>query len=238
MKKVKTPKLLPLLSGILAFLLAGGSLHAQMPGKIPQKPGLPSTPSGQQQQPMTQKPNIDKLQPPGCVNRNGIVTIQGTAFGAMQGANRVALTAGGPLVLPINNWSDTTITAKVVDDPRLIDGNNYPIGIQNKVGSWISNTDKQIKICPGAKTEKPATPGVTGSTTAPAPRSYPLALRVERFTVTGTGRLAERPPFKPQVVRVEPMLVTGTGRLSERPPFTPKSVRTEAFTVTGTGALR
>lgn len=77
-------------------------------------------------------------------------------------------------------------------------------------------------------------PAATPASAAPGPRSYPVSIRTEGMTVTGTGP-ADR-PFTPKRIPTEGMTVTGTGSLADRP-FTLKSISTEGMTVTGTGAL-
>ena len=73
---------------------------------------------------------------------------------------------------------------------------------------------------------------------AAASRSYPVGVRTEVLTATGTGRLTDRLPFTPKNVRTDVLAATGTGTLATRLPFTPKSIRTEPLTVTGTGVVR
>lgn len=68
-----------------------------------------------------------------------------------------------------------------------------------------------------------------------ASRSFPVSIRTEDLSVTGTGRLALRSPFTPKSIRTEGLTVTGTGMLTTRVRFTPKNIRTEVLTVTGTG---
>lgn len=72
----------------------------------------------------------------------------------------------------------------------------------------------------------------------PGSRSYPVNIRTEVLSLTGTGRQMERPPFAPKNIRTEELTVVGTGNQTARLPFTPINIRTEALTVTGTGVVR
>jgi hypothetical protein len=212
----------------------------------PKPNALPSTPQAQPQpqQLATQKPVITNVQPIPCVSRGSIISIQGNSFGASAGTNRVALNAGTAVVLPVNSWSDVMIVAKIIDDPRLTDGGVYSVGIQNAMGAWISNTDKQIKLCPG--TAKPVTPGAKDSTTAPAASStpsdtrppateatfVPVSVRTTALTYTGRGATSLEPSFTPIRLSTGTLTYTGRGATSLEPPFTPIRLRTGTLSYT------
>lgn len=96
-----------------------------------------------------------------------------------------------------------------------------------------------VPVAAAATAVIPLSKSVIGSASkTPAPRSYPVNLRTDVLTVTGTGRLTALLAFTPKRVRTAELTVIGIGRLTDRLPFTPKSIRTAELTVTGTGVIR
>jgi hypothetical protein len=119
-----------------------------------------------------------------------------------------------------------------------------------KIGSFVvenralSSSELQqcngaVPVAAAATAAIPLSKSVIGAASkTPAPPSYPVNLRTDVLTATGTGRLAALLAFTPKSVRTAELTVTGIGRLTDRLPFTAKSIRTAELTVTGTGVIR
>ncbi len=106
-------------------------------------------------------PQINQVQPPGCVRRGQAITIQGSNFGTWNGQT-VSLNGGGVTIdLVVASWGANSISATVPGTPALRAGQSFIIGIQQPGhGGWLSNTDKSIVIC-GVSGVAPAPLGIT-----------------------------------------------------------------------------
>lgn len=94
------------------------------------------------------KPQINQIQPPGCVHRGDTITIQGINFGTWTGQT-VTLNGGGVMIdLAVSSWGTNGISAAIPDSPGIRNGQSFMLGIQQAGhGGWLSNTDKTIVVC-------------------------------------------------------------------------------------------
>ncbi|MGE5240611.1 MAG: S8 family serine peptidase [Bacteroidota bacterium] len=94
------------------------------------------------------KPQVNQIQPPGCVHRGDTITIQGINFGTGNGQT-VSLYGGGVTIdLAVSSWGANSISAAIPDVPGIRNGQSFTLGIQPAGhGGWLSNTDKTIVIC-------------------------------------------------------------------------------------------
>ena len=85
-----------------------------------------------------------------CPKKNSRLVVVGERFGSSQGSRRLVMTGGGSsLILPVQSWSDTTVTLTLPDDPRISAGAGvvYFIGIQDESGRWLANVDRRFVVC-------------------------------------------------------------------------------------------
>jgi Subtilase family/IPT/TIG domain len=94
------------------------------------------------------KPQINLVQPSGCVRRGDTITIQGVNFGTRTGQT-VSLNGGGLVLdMVVSSWSASSISATVPNAPGIRDGQSFMLGIQQAGhAGWLSNIDKSIVIC-------------------------------------------------------------------------------------------
>jgi hypothetical protein len=83
-----------------------------------------------------------------CGKKGSNITIIGKNFGSSEGKG-VALGGHGIHVdLNIISWNNTTIIARIPDDPKITEGQWYYTGIEKADHSeWLSNISKNITIC-------------------------------------------------------------------------------------------
>lgn len=93
-------------------------------------------------------PAITGFNPIGCYEKGAKFNILGKDFGAAQGERGVALRGKGVwLGMLIDGWSDSRIRARIPDDPRIVAGQWYSVGITTDHGQWLSKLDHNIQIC-------------------------------------------------------------------------------------------
>ena len=121
---------------------------------------------------------------------------------------------------------------QVATTPTTPDAEKKPSGAKGTAQASAQGDGK------AAPPPQPPSPAGTAAPSAPGSRSYPVGIRTEGMTVTGTGRLMDRMAYTRKDIRTDAMTVTGTGHVTVNLPFTPKNIRTDGMTVTGTGSVR
>ena len=81
-----------------------------------------------------------------------MLTIAGKGFGTGPGVNLLMLVLDGSknsYALAIRRWADREIQTFFPNDPRIQIGDRfkYFVGIKDRRGNWLSNTDKTFTIC-------------------------------------------------------------------------------------------
>ncbi len=95
-----------------------------------------------------QQATITGYQHEGCVKKGADVTVLGAGFGNAQGLRRVVLWGGGDSVsLMVTAWFESQITVRLPADARIAVGGVYHIGLQDRVGNWVSNIGPVVTIC-------------------------------------------------------------------------------------------
>jgi hypothetical protein len=89
-----------------------------------------------------------------CAAKRGTVTILGRNFGS--GAAKVVVLggAGVNLDLTVISWGDTAIVARIPDDTRIQDTQEYHISIQRADHTEVLSNRKYISICPAQQPPK------------------------------------------------------------------------------------
>ncbi len=89
-----------------------------------------------------------------CATKRGTVTILGRNFGS--GAAKVVVLGGVGvnLDLTVISWGDTAIVAKIPDDGRIQDAQDYHVSIQRADHSEVLSNRKYITICPAQQPPK------------------------------------------------------------------------------------
>lgn len=113
---------------------------------MPQSQPLP--PPGAQSVIALPPPAITSVKPVECVEKGGTIFLQGLNLRTSSGHN-IALDDGGGthIDLTINNWSGTSISATVPNDPRVQEGASYWVAMETGHSQWLGNIDKSITIC-------------------------------------------------------------------------------------------
>ncbi len=94
------------------------------------------------------QPRITSALPSDCVDPGATFTLFGSGFGASQRHRQLVLKMGAEsLALEIKSWSDEQITAVMAEDPRLMPGSRFNIGLQNFVGDWLHDPSRMVQIC-------------------------------------------------------------------------------------------
>ncbi len=97
---------------------------------------------------ITSAPVISGLNPTGCYQRGATFSILGRGFGAAPAGRTPALLGSGfVLRLIVNSWSDTRIQVRLPDDPRILSGQRYDLGILSAEGRWLSRLESGLEIC-------------------------------------------------------------------------------------------
>ncbi|MEQ8357654.1 MAG: S8 family serine peptidase [Kiloniellaceae bacterium] len=94
------------------------------------------------------KPSILGIGVIGCVDFGARIVVRGSGFGRAGGRAVMLRDPNASVELPVGNWTDRSITATVPRSPKLIPGNWYQLGIQDKrSGDWISAQRRPLQIC-------------------------------------------------------------------------------------------
>jgi hypothetical protein len=101
----------------------------------------PSTPFG-----VPEPVAITGVAPAPCVRRSAVVTLTGRRFGVTQGDREVRLNDSSAVALSVRSWSDDRITA--VLPASVKPGGSYGLGLKSSEGTWISNVDQRVTVCP------------------------------------------------------------------------------------------
>jgi hypothetical protein len=93
-------------------------------------------------------PVITTVNPTDCVAKGGVISLQGNNLLTSAGHN-IAIDDGNGthIVLPINSWTVTSISATVPNDPRVQEGASFWVAMETGQSQWVSNIDKSITIC-------------------------------------------------------------------------------------------
>ena len=126
---------------------------ARQPRAGLQQPGRPGSPVQPGKAGIQGKVVVKSYKHDGpCPKKNGSLVITGRGFGRGPGANRLMLVLDGTrnrFPLPVKGWSDTQIQTSIPNSPRIQTGDRfvYFVGLQDRRGNWVSNTDKKFTIC-------------------------------------------------------------------------------------------
>jgi hypothetical protein len=93
-----------------------------------------------------------------CATRRGTVTILGSNFGS--GAAKVVVLGGAGLNLDLTviSWGDNAIVARIPDDARIQDTQQYHVSIQRADHTEVLSNRQYIGICPALQLPKSPTP--------------------------------------------------------------------------------
>lgn len=93
-------------------------------------------------------PVITNVSPTDCVAKGGVITLQGNNLLTSAG-HSIAIDDGNGthIDLSINNWTGTSISATVPNDPHVQEGASFWVAMETGQSQWVSNIDKSITIC-------------------------------------------------------------------------------------------
>lgn len=160
-------------AGYLLACIAMTAAAAPPEGTLRQAPGPAVDPAhtvpSKQPAAVAPAPVIKALAVDGCVEPGASLVIHGARF-APRGKRQAVLFGDGAHVdLKIREWADGKLVTVIPDDPALVPGRRYRVGIEAAPhGPWQSNLDRSLVLCgepPGA--------AATGAerVAVPAPRS-------------------------------------------------------------------
>ncbi|MEJ2593335.1 MAG: S8 family serine peptidase [Candidatus Thiodiazotropha sp.] len=119
-------------------------------------------------------PAITGFNPIGCYVKGARFNILGRGFGGVQGTRTAALRGKGlSLALIIDGWSDSRIRARIPDDPRLVAGQWYSVGIAADQGQWLSKLDHNLQLCEATVTPETSLLPTTTLSTSKSPITPP-----------------------------------------------------------------
>lgn len=123
------------------------------PSVNPTTPSIPLSPSTLRQTTVSTKVVIMSVSPETCVADTAAISVNGRGFTQAGVAELYLIDGATAIAVKETGRSASSIQALLPGPSQLSPGRSYRLGLRSNSGTWASNTDKQISICPLKSTQ-------------------------------------------------------------------------------------